>query len=78
MVYPVIAVLTVFVSADALNVKAGAAILTVKVNVCVALPVALVAVTVYAVALCVDDGVPLSTPVVVLNVRPAGAAGEIA
>jgi hypothetical protein len=50
MVYPVIAVLTVFVSADVLNVKAGAARLTVKVNVCVALPVALVAVTVYAVA----------------------------
>jgi hypothetical protein len=50
MVYPVIAVLAVFVSADVLNVKAGAARLTVKVNVCVALPVALVAVTVYAVA----------------------------
>jgi hypothetical protein len=46
MVYPVIAVLAVFVSADALSVKAGAAILTVKVNVCVALPDALVAVTV--------------------------------
>jgi hypothetical protein len=78
MVYPVIAVLTVFVSADALNVKAGAASATVKVNVCVALPVALVAVIVYAVALCVEVGVPLSNPVVALNVRPAGAAGEIA
>ena len=78
IVNPVAAVLTVLVSADALNVKAGAASATVKVNVCVALPVALVAVIVYAVALCVEVGVPLSNPVVVLNVRPAGAAGEIA
>jgi hypothetical protein len=74
MVYPVIAVLTVFVSAAALNVKAGAAILTVKVNVCVALPVALVAVTVYVVALATVFGVPVSAPVVVLKLIPGGVA----
>jgi hypothetical protein len=48
MVYPVIAVLTVFVSAVDESVKAGAAsaAATVKVNVCVVDPVALVAVIV--------------------------------
>ena len=55
----------------------GAAV-TVNVKICVVLPLAFVAVIVYAVALCVEVGVPLITPVVVLNVRPAGAAGEIA
>jgi hypothetical protein len=80
IVNPVAAVLTVRVSDDDESVKAGvaSAAATVKVNVLVADPVALVAVIVYAVALCVEVGVPLSNPVVVLNVRPAGAAGEIA
>jgi hypothetical protein len=46
IVNPVAAVLTVRVSDDDESVKAGAATLTVKVNVCVVDPVALVAVTV--------------------------------
>jgi uncharacterized membrane protein len=46
IVNPVAAVLTVRVSDDDESVKAGAATLTVKVNVCVADPDALVAVTV--------------------------------
>jgi hypothetical protein len=46
IVNPVATVLTVRVSDDDESVKAGAATLTVKVNVCVVDPVALVAVTV--------------------------------
>jgi hypothetical protein len=38
----------------------------------------LVAVIVYAVALCVAVGVPVKSPVAVLKVVPEGAAGEIA
>ncbi len=53
-------------------------VVTVKVNVLVADPDALVAVIVYVVALCLDVGVPVSKPVEVLNVVPAGAVGEIA
>ena len=49
-----------------------------KVNVRVAVPVAFVAVIVYAVAACTVVGVPDNKPVDVLNVKPAGAAGLIA
>jgi hypothetical protein len=51
---------------------------TVKVNIREELPVALVAVIVYVVALWVEVGVPLKSPVVVLKMVPAGAEGEIA
>jgi hypothetical protein len=54
------------------------AFVTVKVNVRDALPVAFVAVIVYAVELWVEVGVPLNCPVELLKVKPAGAAGEIA
>ena len=56
----------------------GAARVTVSVNVALALPVAFVAVIVYAVADCTVVGVPVNKPVEVLNVKPAGAAGLIA
>jgi len=59
-------------------VNAGAANVTVSVNVCVAVPVAFVAVIVYAVADCTAVGVPVNKPVDVLNVNPAGAGGLIA
>jgi len=59
-------------------VNAGAANVTVSVNVCVAVPVAFVAVIVYAVADCTVVGVPVNKPVEVLNESPAGAAGLIA
>ena len=58
--------------------NAGAANVTVSVNVGVAVPVAFVAVIVYAVADCTAVGVPDNKPVDVLNVNPAGAAGLIA
>ena len=63
------------------ELKVGAvesAAVTVKVNVCVAVPVAFVAVIVYAVADCTVVGVPVNNPVDVLNVKPAGADGLIA
>jgi hypothetical protein len=47
------------------------------VNVLEAVPVALVAVIVNAVAAAEEVGVPESKPVEVLKVRPAGADGEI-
>jgi hypothetical protein len=50
----------------------------VRVNVAVELPLAFVAVIVYAVALCVAVGVPVKSPVAVLKVVPEGTAGEIA
>ena len=56
---------------DKLN--AGAANVTVKVNVCVAVLVVFVAVIVYAVADCTVVGVPDNKPVDVLNDVPAGA-----
>ena len=52
--------------------------MTVRVNVLVAVPVAFVAVIVYAVADCTVVGVPDNKPVDVLNVNPAGAGGLIA
>ena len=60
--------------------KAGAANanVTVNVNVWDVEPVALVAVIVYAVAVCTVVGVPDNKPVDVLNDNPAGAAGLIA
>ncbi len=61
---------------DKLN--AGAANVTVKVNVCVAVLVVFVAVIVYAVADCTVVGVPDNKPVDVLNVKPVGAEGLIA
>ena len=57
--------------------KAGAANVTVSVKVAVAVLVAFVAVTVYTVALCTVDGVPVNNPVDVLNEVPVGAAGLI-
>ena len=48
--------------------------LTVNVKVCVVDPVALVAVTVYEVALATVVGVPVSAPVDVLKLIPAGVA----
>jgi len=48
--------------------------LTVNVKVCVVDPVALVAVTVYEVALATVVGVPVSAPVNVLKLIPAGVA----
>jgi len=59
-------------------VNAGAATLTVSVNVLVAVPVGPVAVIVYTVADCTVVGVPVNKPVDVLNVKPAGAGGLIA
>ena len=56
----------------------GTGAVTVSVNVCVAVPVAFVAVIVYAVADFTAVGVPVNKPVEVLNVKPAGAAGLIA
>jgi hypothetical protein len=50
---------------------------TRKINDSVALPDVLLAVIVYKVVVLVSVGVPLRIPVVELNVRPAGAAGEI-
>ena len=58
--------------------KAGAIGPTVKVNVLWAVPEVFVAVIVYAVDAAISVGVPVSNPVVVLKVKPAGAAGEIA
>ena len=58
--------------------NAGAANVTVSVNVTDAVLVAFVAVIVYAVADCTAVGVPVNKPVEVLNVKPAGAAGLIA
>jgi hypothetical protein len=55
-----------------------AAAVTVRVNVCVAVLVAFVAVIVYAVADCTVVGVPDNKPVDVLNVKPVGAEGLIA
>ena len=76
MVNPVAAVLTVRFSDEAESVKAGAAsaAVTVNVNVAVVEPLALVAVTVYAVAPATDVGVPVSAPVEVLKLIPAGVA----
>jgi hypothetical protein len=59
-------------------VKAGAIGPTVKVKVLWAVPEVFVAVIVYAVDAAISVGVPDSNPVVVLKVKPAGAAGEIA
>ena len=56
----------------------GTGAVTVSVNVCVAVPVAFVAVIVYAVADFTAVGVPVNKPVEVLNVKPAGAGGLIA
>jgi hypothetical protein len=50
---------------------------TVKVNVRVADPMALVAVIVYSIASAIDVGVPVNSPVVVLKLIPAGAVGAI-
>ena len=50
---------------------------TAIVNVAVVLPPGLVAVTVYVPEAAATEGVPLIAPVVVLNVSPAGNAGEI-
>jgi len=61
---------------DKLN--AGAANVTVKVNVRVAVLVVFVAVIVYSVADCTVVGVPDNKPVDVLNVKPVGADGLIA
>ena len=61
---------------SALLTTIGTAV-TVNVNVCVVDDVALVAVIVYAVAAAISFGVPVSNPVVVLKVKPVGAAGEI-
>ena len=58
--------------------NAGAANVTVSVNIAVAVPVAFVAVIVYAVADYTAVGVPDNKPVDVLNVNPAGAGGLIA
>ena len=56
----------------------GAARVTVSVNVALALPVAFVAVIVYADAACTVVGAPVNKPVEVLNESPAGSAGLIA
>tara|TARA_B100000674_G_scaffold301441_1_gene250260 strand:- start:6282 stop:6728 length:447 start_codon:yes stop_codon:yes gene_type:complete len=56
----------------------GAISLTWMVNVAVPVPPALVAVTVYDVDGDTADGVPPTAPVELLNVNPAGSAGEIA
>ena len=50
---------------------------TVKVNVLVADPTALVAVIVKSIASAIDVGVPVNSPVVVLKLIPAGADGVI-
>ena len=76
-VNPVARVLTIRVSLVDDKVNAGAATTTAKVKVLLAVPEAFVAVTVYTVAAAILVGVPLNAPVVVLNVIPAGAAGEI-
>jgi hypothetical protein len=55
----------------------GVALPTATVNVVVVLPPGLVAVTVYVPEAAATEGVPLIAPVVVLNVSPAGNAGEI-
>jgi hypothetical protein len=47
---------------------------TVRVNVCVVDPVALVAVIVYAVAVATVVGLPVRAPVEVLKLMPAGVA----
>ena len=51
--------------------------MTVSVKVCVAVPVAFVAVIVYTVPPCTVVGVPVNNPVDALNEVPAGAAGLI-
>jgi hypothetical protein len=65
---------------DTASIAAGPATraVIVNVNVLFTLPFALVAVIVYVVALWVEVGVPLKSPVVVLKMVPAGAEGEIA
>ena len=55
----------------------GAISLTWMVNVAVPLPPALVAVIVYDVDEETAVGVPPTAPVLLLNVSPAGSAGEI-
>ena len=55
----------------------GAISLTWMVKVAVPVPPALVAVTVYDVDEDTADGVPPTAPVELLNVNPAGSAGEI-
>ena len=69
---------TTLVSAELEIEKAGAATVTVNVKLCEADPEAFVPVIVYVVADWVEVGVPLNCPVVVLKVKPVGAAGEIA
>ena len=51
--------------------------MTWMVKVAVPVPPALVAVTVYDVDEDTADGVPPTAPVELLNVKPAGSAGEI-
>ena len=72
-----IATFWTFVSELDDNVKAGAAKVTARVNVCDAVLVAFVAVIVYTVADCAVVGVPDNKPVNVLNDVPAGADGLI-
>jgi hypothetical protein len=59
------------------NGALGAAEVTVRVKVCVAVLVTFVAVIVYTVADCTVVGAPDNKPVDVLNVVPAGASGSI-
>ena len=55
----------------------GAMSVTVNDSFTLEEPAALVAVTVQSAVACVDVGVPDMSPVVVLNERPPGRAGEI-
>jgi hypothetical protein len=76
IVNPVAAELTVSTSDDDERVKAGTASVeseTVSENVLVAIPLALIAVTMKFVELTLV-GVPVSAPVVVLKLMPAGTA----
>jgi hypothetical protein len=60
-----------------LNEIEGLLEMTVRVKVADDVPPALLAVTVYVVALCVALADPVNKPLDVLKLKPTGAAGEI-
>ena len=54
----------------------GGVLLTVITTLAVALPMKLVALTIYVAVAEIAVGVPLITPVVLFNTRPAGNSGS--